>query len=265
MNIIVIESPKLCLYCDSPLRDDARGEHVVPKAIGGQFYLSDFPHKLHSKGNLCRRNVCEACNTTVLSRIDTELTSKSVLSAVAESVLGKRVRTGLDVDGKLYLETNPTSGALHPQMIFDSANPQIRADVEEVCQFGGFEKFVKLFVRLIREAFHEYKSRRGKLDCRRKRLRNCEDRRYPPRILTRQPVNKLKSGMTYELRYLNADDKNRALSTLDNWNDNAVRFSQPEFRLGSGSQTISISFDEVAVVRALMKIGLNLVHPGSAY
>jgi hypothetical protein len=234
-----------------------RGEHIVPEAIGGALTISD----------VCKeKKVCQRCNTGILSELDNELCRQSFLSIVAATELNTLVGQCWDVDhsaNNLLLEAAPDfqgeTLALYPQMIFETAGTQLRADGEAVERFGP-ERFYKVFVRHMREAFQEFKANiDGRIHLKRVSLNSIlqGQYRYPPRIFARRPIEQFRKGMSFELRFLDAAGRRWALSCLENWNPAAkVRWSRA---LGSRMPSLNLTANLGKVVRALAKMGINLL------
>src|SRR5262249_26479967 len=66
------------------------------------------------------------------------------------------------------------------------------------------------------------------------------------------------SGMSFELQYLSAQEKNRALSQLANW-DASKPFGRMTVGLGSELPCFRCYYDADKVLRALLKIAVNLL------
>jgi hypothetical protein len=247
-----------CIYCGWPLTRTRGGEHVLAAAIGGRLTISD----------VCRgRNVCGTCNNTILSELDVELCMRSPLSVIAAEELDRFILQDWDVDredGNLLLEGKRDFKAgsikLYPQMVVETQGFQIRGDYEEMKRFG-LEQYQRVFVENVRGAFATYKAGgRNRLNL----YRVHENRsllggyRYPPRVFARKPIEQFKRGMSFELRYLHKEDKERVLSLLEGW-DSAASFSSPEVRLSGELPITRCVFDNGKVLRALAKIGVNLL------
>src|SRR5207249_8556008 len=84
------------------------------------------------------------------------------------------------------------------------------------------------------------------------------DYRYPPRIFSRRPIAQFRRGMSFEFQYLTTAEKNFALSQLEAWDDSR-RFGELEIRRGSALPAIRCFFDAAKVLRALVKLGVNLL------
>jgi len=84
----IIRIPPTCIYCNSTIEKQKRGEHIVPEVIGGGLTLNQVSEK----------RVCNDCNSTFLSRIDDELCRRSYLSAIASQILGNDIWQCWDVD-----------------------------------------------------------------------------------------------------------------------------------------------------------------------
>jgi len=253
-----------CIYCGGEVRKVKKGEHIIPEAMGGARTISDF-----CKG----RTVCNHCNNGTLSELDRELCSRSYLSVVAAHELGAFVWQTWDVDhgaNNLLLEATPdfaaSSMTLLPQIIFEQDGPQLRGDLEELQRFGQ-EGFASVLVRSARRAFGNFKAGKKRwlhferIDPNSNLLARY---RYPPRIFVgssiRDLAKKLLAGKRASLvvRYLSESDKRFALSQLDNWNSSR-RIRRFGVGLGSKMPSLRCSYELGAVMRALTKMGVNLL------
>src|SRR5262245_28678473 len=146
-----------CIYCGLPTKRvrKGKGEHILPKAIGGALYISDKSDRV----------VCEKCNNGVLSQLDRELCGRSYLSVVASQEISADLWHVWDVDHtsrNLLVEAKPCWDAgelkhlvVYPQMIFEENGPELRGDAEEFERFGR-EDCRKVFVKAVRGAFQRY-------------------------------------------------------------------------------------------------------------
>jgi len=249
---------KACIYCGNEARKVAKGEHIVPDALGGKPTISEF----------CKdRAVCNPCNNGPLSQLDTELCSRSPLSIVAAQELGKFVWQTWDVDHRadnLLLEAKPDfdakSMSLYPQMIFEPAGLQLRGDYEELQQFGT-DDFQRVFIRFALDALRAFKAGdRSRLNTKLIRLNDAirARYRYPPRIFSRRNVNDFASKMSFEFQYLSPQDKKYALSSLEKL-DASTPFRQVTTAIGSELPTVRCWYEASKVLRALAKIAINLL------
>ena len=115
------QSTKTCIYCGGEALKVRKGEHIIPKAIGGRRTISDF-----CKG----RTVCNPCNNGPLSELDDELCRRSPLSVIASQEIGSHIWQVWDVDNQadnLLLEARPDwcaqSLAQYPQIVFERSSP----------------------------------------------------------------------------------------------------------------------------------------------
>lgn len=261
-EVLQVTTPRktavLCIYCGESVRKVRRGEHIVAEAIGGKLTISE----------VCEgRNVCNKCNNGVLSEVDRELCSRSGLSMIAGQQLDAFIWQTWDVDhgeNNLLVEAEPDfsgqSMTLFPQMIFESAGPQLRGDQEQLQRFGS-ENFQKVFIRFMLEAFHEFESGKTSRLNPKKVSASAALRsryRYPPRIFARRPIEQFASGMSFELQYLTSAERRFALSQLEKW-DTSKSFRNYEVGIGSELPTFSFSFDAGKVLRALAKQAVNLL------
>ncbi len=239
-----------CIYCGFPDHRPS-DEHIVPEALGGTRTIP---------------GVCERCNNGVLSDIDRELCSRSPLSIVATRELYRPIHHLWDVDWSangLLIEGayDQKADGFHPypQMIFDDPRRHLRAELGEL-QSAGSERFQRVFVTHLARAFHAYEAgnkRRLIVE----RVRSPFIRgglRFPPRVFTRRRVDQLDGKETFILRYIDPADKRRALKELAELRPDK-RFRQFEIVSGSRTPKIQVVFEQVKVVRALMKLAVNLL------
>lgn len=241
-----------CRYCGSSLNGAGTREHIVPHALGG---------------TKCIKAVCEKCNHEVLGNLDKELCARSPLSLLAAQKLGASVEYAWDVDHdeeNLLVEAVPNSSfdsiRVWPQMILDRIGTQIRGDMEEI-ETCGFEAFRDVFVRHALAAFRSFSCRArspGLVLEEIPWLAADAHYRYPPRVFARYPIHEFKQGMTFQCRYANADGKRHVLHDLDQWNS-CTSFRHTGARRGTFYPSLHLHFELLAILRALTKIGLNLL------
>ena len=248
---------RTCMYCGRRIHSIGRGEHIIPEAIGGARTI---------------KTVCGNCNNA-FSDLDRELCSRSPLSIVASQELDTAVWQVWDVDhsaGHLLLEARPdwSANALTecPQIVFEASGPQIRGDYEEIRRFGSSD-FVKVLVKAALRAFQHYEAGEKRwlhlerLDPRPIQMRGY---RLPPRVCARRSIGEIANTLarnkrvSLTLRYLSAEDKRRALNSLDNWDHRAV-FRHCQVGIGSQHPAVRHFYDATKVWRALAKISLNLL------
>lgn len=252
-----------CLYCGSPTKRGRRGEHLIPEAIGGALTLNDVSDRV----------VCARCNNGVLSQLDKELCSRSYLSAVASQQIDAHLWQAWDVDHEaknLLVEDRPlwmTDGALHslvcfPQVVSDRKGPHARGDFEECCEFGR-EDYSPVLFQAVRHCFGRYRSgEKGALHF--ERVRSDIERggyRLPPRIFTRASISAVAQNIrkqSFVLRFGSEEDMGLVLDSLPNLG-NSRQLNKWAIMLGTYSPTISFFFDVGETMRALMKLGLNLI------
>ena len=246
-----------CMYCGGRIGKTKRGEHIVPKAIGGARTI---------------KNVCGDCNNA-FSQIDTELCSRSLLSVVASQEIHAHIWQVWDVDHSaknLLLEGRPDWSAnslmVYPQIIFEPTGPQIRCDYEEMRDFGR-ESFVKVFVKAMLRAFRHYDAGEKRwLHHERIEANSALSRghRFPARIFARRSIRELADRLarnkraSFVLRYLSEAEKRDALNLLDNWNP-TTSFQRYEVGIGSHLPALRCFYDATKVFRGLAKIALNIL------
>jgi hypothetical protein len=254
----------LCLYCGEPTKKGRKGEHIVPEAIGGALTLNDRP---------TNRVVCSKCNSGVLSQLDKELCSRSYLSIVASQEIDAHLWQVWDVDhqaNNLLVEARPSwapdkvlnSLICYPQITFERKGQDIRGDSAEAIRFGR-EDFSKVLFKAVRESFGRYRSgEKGALNF--ERIRSGvihQGYRLAPRIFTPHSISEIAANVrkhSFILRFANEDDLFFVLGSLSNLR-NSAKVDRWTHKLGSPYPTIALFFDKGATMRALMKLGLNLI------
>jgi hypothetical protein len=256
--------PKLlCLYCGEPTQRGRKGEHIVPEAIGGALTLNDVPNRI----------VCPKCNSGVLSVLDRELCSRSYLSAIASQEIDAHLWQVWDVDHEednLLIEARASwaeeeklnSLVCYPQITFERKGPCIRGDTEEFSQFGR-EDFAQVLYKAVRHCFGRYRSgEKGALNFERVRSGVIRDGyRLAPRIYTPHSIFEIARNVrkqSFVLRFATEEDKQFVLQSLPNLTDGR-ELNKWTHKPGSHYPTICFFFDIGDTMRALMKLGLNLV------
>lgn len=261
--MVTMNVKRHCIYCGEPTRRGRKGEHIVPEAIGGALTLNDVPN----------RAVCPKCNSGVLSQLDKELCSRSYLSVIASREMGAHLWQAWDVDhesNNLLVEARPAWAAdesLHslvcyPQITFERSGPEVRGDFEEFRQFGQVDARKVLF-QAVRHCFGRYRSgEKGAIHFERVRSGVIhEDYRLAPRIFTPHSIEHVARNVrkqSFVLRFVSEDDKHFALESLPNLNDGS-QLKKWAHKPGSRYPTICFFFDMGDTMRALMKLGLNLI------
>lgn len=229
-------------------------EHTIPEALGGTRTV---------------KNVCRKCNNESLSELDRVLCSDSYLSLIIGREMEKRISHLWEVDPAadyLLLEgkfdQNADCMKLFPQIIFDPMGKgkfQIRGEGEEFFEIGP-KAYQKKLVEHILEAFEEDPEGSGKRTIfqKVKHFNLPSFYRLPPRVYVAHPLKKLKKRNKVILRYQNDDDKRTALRGIASW-DREHSFNSVDSRAGTDSPPVQAVFDPHKVMRALLKIGLNLV------
>jgi hypothetical protein len=254
-----------CLYCGRPAKRGKRGEHIVQAALGACLTLNDFP---------TGRVVCADCNNGFLSRIDRELCSRSYLSFVASQQLDGHVWQVWDVDHAerhLLVEARPAwaedemmnSLVCYPQLTFQGKCPELRGDAEEFERFGRHDAARVLF-KAARQSFLRWCKTDSGLHFERINSGVIEEGyRLAPRVFFRHPIGELardihKDKHSLILRYTSEEDKRFALYSLSKLSDH-TRTDKWSQKPGSHCPAASCYFDIAETLRALMKIGLNLL------
>jgi hypothetical protein len=234
----------------------------LPEAIGGGLTLND----------TCDNRVCRRCNTGVLSDLDRELCSRSYLSSVASQEIDAHIWQAWDVDhssNNLLIEARPKWDGyslerliLYPQITFEKTGPEFRGDMEEMRNFGA-EDFAKVIARAGKRAFQRHiGGKKGAIN--RERIQSGvihDGYRLAPRLFFRHSINEIAAdidGQSPILRFVTPDDMNFALKSLSSLTE-TPRVQKCTSRPGSSLPTFAHFFDIGKALRALMKLGLNLV------
>lgn len=243
----------LCIYCGQSVRLSrrARGEHIIPESIGGARTI---------------RCVCNACNVD-FSKQDKALVSDSYLSISARRYMAKKLGRCWEVDhsaGNLLLEAQPATDFRHvklwPQLIFGRGQPQMRGDFEEFEQSDADEPH-RVFLEHLHRAYLRHRSLRPDqrspliFEQVKSLLPECI---YPPRVYAEREIADFHPKMHFKCRYSTPEDRTLLLESIQECTPN-WEFNKMESVLGSGRVSISFNFDVSLVLRALTKIGINLL------
>jgi hypothetical protein len=254
---------KPCLYCGKPTPKGNRGEHIIPHALGGRLTLND---------RRTGRVVCPNCNNGFLSQLDKALCSRSLLSFVAAQQLGGHLWQAWDVDhaaGHLLVEARPSwaedavmnSLTCYPQITFEWSGPHTRGDAEEFARFGRADA-VQVLYKAARESFRRWCKTGEGLNFERIDSGFIQDGyRFAPRAFFRHSIGEIARdvrGQSLILRFLNEQDKRFALYWLSKISDIPKMTNWSQKRCSS-APLASCFFDVAETLRALMKIGLNLL------
>lgn len=206
--------------------------------------------------------MCPKCNNGVLSDLDKELCSKSPLAFLVLQHIGTPFQYIWDVDqGEKYLlETNPTrdlQGArLWPQAVFHRGEPRFHADGEEMGRVGP-NRMLTAFHEHLRVAWWAMQHGLERKVWIWERIHNPPSL-YPPRVFVRRAFQDFSPQMHFICRYANAADRNLVLRQVSRWRLR-TKNSKSGVVLGSKYPAIRYSFDAFFVLRALVKIGLNIL------
>ncbi len=245
-----------CIYCS--LEKESSREHVVQDALGGVDFLT---------------TVCTDCNRA-MSGIDDMLATKSPLSLLVRRELNGTGPNSWDVDdarNRLLLEARQTPGrdsmTLMPQVIFDGSERLLYFDEDDAAALGT-ESLQERFYSRLRNAYEHFKvygPSAKKKDHKNRdmlKLRHVktvrEKYRFPPRICCQQAIRAFKKPVMFELRYRSEEDCHRTLDTLGKlkWHS---RTAVSKMQLGSHEPEIHFSYCVTDTLRALAKIGFNLL------
>lgn len=251
-----------CMYCGKPVGRVKKGEHVVPEAIGGAVTIA---------------NVCQKCNNRV-SDIDRELCSRSPLSLVASQAVGGGIWQCWDLDeksGNLLIEGRLVWDSerlaykhvlQYPQVIFESGEPQIRGDLQEMLHSGP-DDFQWIVHKAIRKAFQRHKHGEKRFihfEHIEPNAQIARGYRFPPRAFWRHTISEIGRDLlkgrvpAFILRYINKSDCRHALNAIDNWELRSTS-RRVEIRRGSRVPPVRCYHDAGKVLRALTKIAINLL------
>lgn len=241
-------SGKTCLYCGR--QQKLTREHIVPEALGGTRWI---------------RAVCKTCNNRFLSKLDKELSSASPVSIIAAEEMHKTTGYTWEVDhseNNLLIEAQADTAAssmiVWPQIVFDEESLQLRADAEEIQQFGT-ENFGAVFTKHLLRAYHTLRTaKRPRFVFERVPDKIPSRYRYPPRVFASRQIRDFDNRMHFRCRYLMARDKQRVRKELDNWRQD-TRFRRTEFQIGSALPAVHFHYEMQAVVRCLIKIAINML------
>jgi hypothetical protein len=251
-----------CLYCGRATRRFRKGEHIIPKAIGGGRYIADESE----------RTVCEPCNNGLLSVLDRELCNRSPLSIIASQEIAADLWQVWDVDHSsrnLLIEAKPSwhDGELktlvqYPQMTIELRGPELRGDGESIMRFGP-EDFQRVMVKAIRGAVQRYNAGESRV-LHFERLESdivARGYRFAPRIFTKHSISEIARNIkkqSFILRYESENDKRYALRSVWKMED-PYPFNRWATRIGSHLPTMGHSFDLGVTLRAFLKVGINLL------
>lgn len=260
----IVKTVRECIYCGGKVTKEGRGEHIIPAAIGGHLTLTEKAGK----------SVCRHCNNEVLSVLDTELCRRSHLSLIASQEIDSSLSQVWDIDHsarELLVEARPewVDGELrslfnYPQMIFETDGPQIRGDADEMERLGK-DQVLNVMIRAVYSAFERYNSGKKRVFHFERVRTDLSSRGYrlPPRVYSPHSIAEIAQyiqGQSFVFRYVTAADRRfalRAMSQLDL--GNKKQFNRSAHFLGSRVPSISVFFDLGLTVRAMLKIGFNLL------
>lgn len=253
----------LCIYCGQcPTKRIRKGEHILQAAIGGALTITE------KSG----RAVCHECNNGVLSLLDRELCGRSLLSAVASQELSAEMWQVWDVDHasrNLLVEAKPAwdNGELlhlvtYPQITLERSGPEIRGDALEFERFGR-EEAPKVLAKAVRRAFQRYCAGEKRVLHFERMHSDVHSRgyRFAPRVFTRHSIFEIAHNIhrqSFIIRATSPEDQRFALLSLARLEE-GQRFNRLERIGGSYTAQLSHSYDLGLTMRALMKLGVNLL------
>lgn len=243
-----MQSVRTCIYCGNSCRGVRRGEHVVPRSLGCTRTL---------------KSVCQECNGH-LSIVDKELVSKSPLEIIASEELDKTAdgiwdyNAQFDVSLEAYVLPGHEAPMLWPQVVFEDRGPAFWLDAAEGRRVGK-ERFLRALFGCLMRARQTLEDGRGRPAWLWKPLDHPPRRgRFPPRAYTRHAFHELSGSVHVECRYVEPVDRGRILWSLDNWRPFDGRLKLKE-SWGGEEPEVRLSFRPRHVLRALVKIGINLL------
>ncbi|MBN1908234.1 MAG: hypothetical protein JW818_00715 [Pirellulales bacterium] len=260
----IVQPVRKCIYCGGEVTGERRGEHIIPEAIGGDLTLKEKAGK----------SVCRHCNNEVLSVLDTELCRRSHLSLIASQEIDSSLWLVWDIDHSaqnLLVEARPEwedcelrSLYSYPQMIFETNGPQIRGDADEIERLGK-DQFLNVMIRAVYSAFERFNSGKKRVFHFERVRTDLSSRSYrlPPRVYSPHSIAEIAQDIqsqSFVFRYLTTADRRcalRAMSQLDL--GNRKQFDRYAHYLGSRTPSISVFFDMGLTIRAMLKIGFNLL------
>ncbi|MCH8344199.1 MAG: hypothetical protein IH983_09440 [Planctomycetes bacterium] len=235
-----------CIYCGGSTSGVRRGEHVIPEALGGTQTL---------------RCVCRSCNTA-FSVLDKELCSRSPLSIVVQQELGTKTGMHWDYNEEydIALEARILRGflapVLWPQLVLLGPTTLFLFDQEEA-ESVGLDDYANAFHNLVHRSTEQWLSRRKGIIW--ERIRRQPDRgRFPPRFFSRHEYADWKRGMTFICRYLDPIEREQIVHAVRRWEPDITR-STTATSLGVLDPETLLSYQQDLILRALVKIGLNLL------
>lgn len=247
-NCIILAS-EMCIYCGGSLKGVGKGEHVIPKALGGLPTLG---------------SVCSNCNNA-FSLVDDELVSRSPVAFLAREVLGKIAVNVWDYNPyfNFALEARLLPGyqapCLWPQvLLLEGKQPIFQADYDEMIGVGAEEYLMKFHYYMIR-ARNELREGKKRPRWIWHRVHQAPRRGHlPPRVFTKHTFDKLSDKTTFECSYLSEVEQGWILWKLDNWivRRGGSRMGQSLGVIDPESET---SFRPRYILRALVKVGINLL------
>ncbi|MBN2472973.1 MAG: HNH endonuclease [Pirellulales bacterium] len=237
-----------CVYCGKPGK--LSREHIIPKALGG---------------TRCIQCVCPTCNNGVLSQLDEELTQRSPISLVLPSHMGQSSGLTWDVDhsaNHLLLEAHADTGnstmRLWPQIIFDDCGPITIVAATEDFQQCGADGVRTTLIDHVLAASRTSNAGRSRLVPERIPVTIPSPYRCPPRVFARRRIHDFSDGMHFICRYLNARDQRKVLRELSQW-ESCRRFGSVQIFRGSSLPSFQLGLVPADVLRALMKVAVNLL------
>lgn len=248
--------PIICTYCGKTAKSSR--EHTVQYGIGGGDTFLD---------------VCGLCNKS-FSEIDKELAVNSPLAMLARRELNKvGPPMTWDVDDKrngLLLEARQThrtdSMTLLPQIIFDDI--ELFYDDEDEIKALGRAAIQQQFFARLKDAVALYDAAGPKAKKRdypgKDMLKLAHNKtirpgyRFPPRVCAPTNISEYDGEVMFELHYHEEPEIDITLAKLRNlnWDVSAMK---EEIQLGSELPEIHLSFIPELVIRAITKIGVNLL------
>jgi hypothetical protein len=252
-----------CLYC-STISTRSK-EHLIPAALGTKEYIR--------KGVA----ICGKCNNGTLSKLDNELCTKSFLSMIASRELEKNLCNLWAIEEsneRVFIEAYPVwNGDVFqrfvpfPQIVFTSGRPRFYLDGNDVLRHDTSD-VMSLLTRLVKKQFSIYKVERKA--CHFEKVPNSlitSSHEFPPRVLFRKTFAELAESYSHRkkqssliFRYLKDLDLKKAMIAIDALDSpNKLSNQWDRCRLAKLNR-VGVDYDVCLVFRALLKIGLHLIH-----
>jgi len=235
-----------CIYCGGPLKRIKKGEHVIPKSLGGGPTLE---------------TVCSVCNGE-FSRLDMELVSRTPLRFLIWRHLGCPDQDVWDWDAasgvalEAHLQPDCEAPKLWPQVVFRDDMATLHSDDSEL-RSRGIEVGVGEFLARLKSARATLRKKTGSSRWRWEAIKKLpREWRYPPRVFTKHFLGQIAPKSTFICRYEPPYGRGKILKMVDGWEPLKNRY-ECRTTLGTSTPETRMGFSPRLVTRALVKIALN--------